>query len=119
MTEISYKDTAGHIESCRKSGFSQAYFIYGEPYLRQRASSAIIEELLPDENLRSVSLDIVDTAEDEGVSDAVERVTTFSFFSGPRVVLLKAPRLMKDAAEKSGQTQEGEGSSKTTDFQIP
>ncbi|MFP3998537.1 MAG: DNA polymerase III subunit delta [Desulfobacterales bacterium] len=99
MAEIHYTDITGHVRSCRKNGFAQIYLIYGDPYLQQQAGEAVVAELLPDPDLRSVYLETVDAEDSSGASDAVERAGTYSFFSGPKVVVFKAGDLAKKGAD--------------------
>ncbi|MBS3754957.1 MAG: hypothetical protein KGY56_04590 [Desulfobacterales bacterium] len=97
MAEIAYKEAAAHIQNTGKTGFSPVYLVFGEPYLRQRITSALIEAILPDPESRSICLEVVDTAEGAAASEAAERAGTFSFFAGNKVVLLKAPNLFVSA----------------------
>lgn len=99
MAEITYTDMEGHIRSFRKSGFVQVYLIYGDPYLRQQATGAIVAEILPDQDLRSVYVETVDASEGRGASDAVEQAGTYSFFSDPKVVVFKIQEIAKQAGE--------------------
>ncbi|MFW5909094.1 MAG: DNA polymerase III subunit delta, partial [Desulfosalsimonas sp.] len=101
MAEIHYTDITGHVRSCRKNGFAQIYLIYGDPYLQQQAGEAVVAELLPDPDLRSVYLETVDAEDSSGASDAVERAGTYSFFSGPKVVVFKAGDLAKKGADQA------------------
>ncbi|MCF8027122.1 MAG: hypothetical protein K9K81_02040 [Desulfobacteraceae bacterium] len=107
MSEISHRQTGRHLEACQKKGFSSVYLIFGEPYLCRRARQSIVETLIPDEQTRQVSLEVIDAGEGQGASQAVESVGTFSFFSGPRVVVYEAPALFGTgtgpAAEAKGQ----------------
>ncbi|MFP3981611.1 MAG: DNA polymerase III subunit delta, partial [Desulfobacterales bacterium] len=97
MAEIAYKEAAAHIQNTGKTGFSPVYLVFGDPYLRQRITSGLIAAILPEPESRSISLEIVDTAEGAAASEAAERAGTFSFFAGNKVVLLKAPNLFAAA----------------------
>lgn len=97
MAEISFTDTGAHVRTCRKSGFAPLYLIHGDAYLRRLATRSIVEELLPDPEIRQVYMETVDASEGGGASDAAERAGTYSFFSGPKVVVFKAGDLAKPA----------------------
>ncbi|MFW6081598.1 MAG: DNA polymerase III subunit delta [Desulfosalsimonas sp.] len=97
MAEISYTDTESHVTSCRKSGFDRLYLVYGDAYLRRVATGMVVKELLPDPELRSVYTEIVEASESGGAGDAAERAGTYSFFSGPKVVVFKAGDLSKQS----------------------
>ncbi|MFP4159349.1 MAG: DNA polymerase III subunit delta [Desulfobacterales bacterium] len=95
MAEFSFTDTGDHVRSCRKSGFASLYLIHGDPYLRRLAKGAIVGELIPDPEMRSVYTETVDASEGGGASDAAERAGTYSFFSDPKVIVFKAGDLAK------------------------
>ncbi len=101
MTEIHFTDINSHVSSCRKSGFAQLYLIYGDAYLRQQAADAIEAGILPDPELRSVYLETVDGKDSGGASEAAERAGTYSFFSGPKVVVFYAGDLAKMESDQA------------------
>ncbi len=112
MTEISHKEIGRHLEASRKNGFSGIYLIYGEPYLCQRARRALVNELIPDAESRQLSLELMDAAEGQGASEAVETAGTFSFFPGPKVVAYKAADLFS-AAAGTQSADKGQGTDDT------
>jgi len=117
MSEISHRQTGRHLEACQKNGFSPVYLIFGEPYLCRRARQSLVEALIPDEQARQVSLEIFDAKEGQGASQAVESVGTFSFFSGPRVVVYEAPALFGTGAGQGTETK-GQGGQASNDAAI-
>ncbi|MFO7861970.1 MAG: hypothetical protein R6U41_12190 [Desulfosalsimonas sp.] len=117
MSEISHRQTGRHLEACQKNGFSPVYLIFGEPYLCRRARQSLVEALIPDEQTRQVSLEVIDAGEGQGASQAVESVGTFSFFSGPRVVVYEAPALFGTGTGQGGETK-GQGGQTANDAAI-
>lgn len=101
MAEVAYIDIGPHIRSARKNGFAGVYLAYGDSYLCQLAINAVVAELLPDPDLRAVYMETVDAGEEGGAGDAAERAGTYSFFSGPKVVVFKAKDLAKQTANEA------------------
>ncbi|MCF8111678.1 MAG: DNA polymerase III subunit delta [Desulfobacteraceae bacterium] len=101
MTEIHFTDIYGHIRSCCKTGFAAFYLIHGDPYLRRQAVDALAAAILPDADLRPVYMETVEPGDNGGASDAVERAGTYSFFSGPKMVVFKAGDLGKQNREQA------------------
>ncbi|MFW6010967.1 MAG: DNA polymerase III subunit delta [Desulfosalsimonas sp.] len=101
MTEIQFTDIYGHIRSCHKTGFTAFYLIHGDSYLRRLTVDAVAAGLLPDADLRPVCMETVEVGDNGGASDAVERAGTYSFFSGPKMVVFKAGDLGKQNREQA------------------
>ena len=119
MSEISHRQTGRHLEAGQKNGFSPVYLIFGEPYLCRRARQSIVEALIPDEQARQVSLEVFDAGEGQGASQAVESVGTFSFFSGPSVVVYEGPVLFGTGAGQGAEakSQGGQASNDAAIFE--
>jgi len=106
MGEISHREIKDHLENCReKKQFPGIYLIHGEPYLCQRAANAIVNQLLPDPDCRQLSLETMDSSEGQSASEAVETAATFSFFSGPRVVVYKTDAFGQSASGTKSQNK--------------
>ncbi len=65
------------------------YLIAGDSYLSQEVHQQLINRLLPEE-MRSFNLEIVD-GEKEDIHSILERLQTFPFFPGRKVVSVKNP----------------------------
>ncbi len=87
MPEIQYKDLQSHIKSAAKDGFSHLYLICGEEMLCKTAFDELLNAMLPDASSREMNYEPVDGT-NENIFDAVERVNTFSFSAGRKVVAL-------------------------------
>ncbi len=91
MPEINYKELKDHIKEANKNGFSPIYLIHGEEFLCKTVFEELLNALLSqsssDPSLLSESLnyDVIDGA-NENIFDAVERVNTFSFIPGRKVI---------------------------------
>jgi DNA polymerase-3 subunit delta len=86
MTEINYKELNSHIKSAEKEGFSRLYLIHGEELMCKTALEELLGALLPESaSDRNHNYHPVDGT-GENISDALERVNTFSFMSGRKVV---------------------------------
>ena len=87
MSEINFNDLQSHIKSAVKDGFSHLYFICGEEMLCKTALGELLDAMLPDASSREMNYEPVDGT-NENIFDAIERVNTFSFSAGRKVVAL-------------------------------
>jgi len=85
MPEIQYKDLKSHIKSATKEGFSPLYLICGEETLCKTALDELLDAMLPVASSREMNYEPVDGTNDN-IFDAIERVNTFSFSAGRKVV---------------------------------
>lgn len=113
MPTYTYKDLPKILSQAEKDQTVPVYLIAGDAYLSQEVTQQLINRLLP-EKIRSLNLEIVD-GEKEDIHAILERIQTFPFFPGRKVVLVKHPvqifssgsedRLWKKAGEawRNGQ----------------
>jgi len=87
MPEINYNDLQSHIKSAAKDGFPHLYLICGEEMLCKTALEELLDAMLPDASSRELNYEPVDGT-NENIFDAIERVNTFSFSAGRKVVAL-------------------------------
>jgi DNA polymerase-3 subunit delta len=87
MPEINYKDLKSHIKNAAKEGFPPLYLICGEEMLCKTALEELIDAMLPAASSREMNYEPVDGT-NGNIFDAIERVNTFSFSSGRKVVAL-------------------------------
>ena len=85
MPEIYYKDLKSHIKSAAKDGFPHLYLICGEEVLCKTALDELLDAMLPVASSREMNYEPVDGT-NENIFDAIERVNTFSFSAGRKVV---------------------------------
>jgi len=85
MPEIYYKDLKNHIKNAAKDGFSNLYLICGEELLCKTALDELLDAMLPVVSSREMNYEPVDGT-NENIFDAIERVNTFSFSAGRKVV---------------------------------
>ncbi len=86
MPELTYKDLEKHLSEKK---FSPVYLIYGEEFLYKTAFETILNALIPPSE-RSLNYEPVDS---ENVYEAIERLNTFSFMPGTKVVSLCDSRI--------------------------
>jgi len=90
MTEIQYKQFPAYLETMEKDGgegeLAPVFLIYGEEYLCKTAFNALLNVLVPAAS-RSFNYEPVDGLND-GAADAVQRVNTYSFMPGRKVVAI-------------------------------
>jgi DNA polymerase III subunit delta len=89
MTTYTYKDVPRILAQAEKGQPAPIYLISGDSYLSQDVHQQLISRLLPEER-RSFNLDTVD-GEKEGFYSILERLHTFPFFPGRKVVTVKNP----------------------------
>jgi DNA polymerase III subunit delta len=87
MSEIQYKDLKKHIQSAEKEGFSGLYLICGEEMLCKTALEELLKAMIPEEASREMGYEPLDGT-NGNIFDAIERVNTFSFSAGRKVVAL-------------------------------
>jgi DNA polymerase-3 subunit delta len=116
MPVYTYKDIPQILAQVEKGRVVPVYLMAGDPYLLKDVHRQLIELLLP-ENLRSFNLERVD-GEKEDLSSILERIQTFPFLPGRKVVSVQnalpifsagnADRLWKRAEEawRKGQTDQ-------------
>ncbi len=99
MTELNYKTLDDHLNGLDSVNDNKAndrgnlpfavYLIYGEEMLCKAAFKKVLDRLVPESN-QSFNFEPID-GNDDGVSEAIEKINTFSLLSGPKVVgLLEA-----------------------------
>ncbi|MBI4767661.1 MAG: hypothetical protein HY787_24210 [Deltaproteobacteria bacterium] len=107
MPSFSYKDISKILEQAEREHPAPVYLIAGDSYLTNDVLQKLIGRLLPLEQ-QTFNLEIVD-GEKEEVPSILERLQTFPFFPGRKVVSVKNPlsifstgshdRLIKKAEE--------------------
>jgi DNA polymerase III subunit delta len=95
MPFFSYKDIPKILEQTEKGHPAPVYLIAGDPYLVNDVHQKLIGFLLPQER-QSFNWEIVD-GEKEDIHSILERIQTFPFFPGPKVVSVKNPILIFSA----------------------
>jgi DNA polymerase-3 subunit delta len=99
MSEINYKDLKNYLKDRKKEPFAPAYLVYGEEYLYKRAFGELLDAMVP-VSKRSLNYEPVDGA-DCDIFDVIERLNTFSFFSGTTVVALHDARIFHSKEDSS------------------
>lgn len=89
MAEIQYKNAKAHFRDQQLSAFEPVYLLYGDSFIRSKVLDTLLSALLPDREKRRLSLESIDPSEGSGINDAIERLNTYSFFGGAKVVLIK------------------------------
>ena len=115
MPTYSYKDIPKILEQAEKGRPAPIYLIAGDSYLSNDVHEQLIGRLIPQEQ-RSFNLEIAD-GEKEDIRSILERLQTFPFFPGRKVVSVKNPvqifsagsedRLLKKAEEAWQKGQSG------------
>ncbi len=90
-----YSDLAGIIEQLQAGKAAPVYLIAGEPFLARQVHEQLLEALLP-EAMRALNWELVD-GEKEEITTLIERLRTYPFFPGRKVVSLKNPAVLKPA----------------------
>lgn len=87
MPTYVYKDIPMILTQAEKGPAAPVYLISGDSYLTREVHQQLINRLLPEE-IRSFNLEIVD-GEKEDIHSILERLQTFPFFPGRKVVSVK------------------------------
>jgi DNA polymerase III delta subunit len=89
MPVYTYRDIPKILEQAEKGKVAPVYLITGDSYLSHDVHQQLINRLLP-EAQRSFNLEIVD-GEKEDIHSILDRIQTFPFFPGRKVVSVKNP----------------------------
>jgi DNA polymerase III subunit delta len=89
MPTYAYKDISMILTQAEKGRPAPVYLISGDSYLAREVHQQLINRLLPEE-MRSFNLEMVD-GEKEDFHSILERLQTFPFFPGRKVVSVKNP----------------------------
>jgi DNA polymerase III subunit delta len=89
MPFFSYKDISNILEQAEKERPASVYLISGDPFLTNDVHQKLIGHLLSAEQ-QNFNLEIVD-GEKEDIHSILERLQTFPFFPGRKVVSVKNP----------------------------
>lgn len=88
MPEIAFKDLKSRLRSEAKD-LPPVFLVYGHDFLRDQAVDRLMKTILPDRGSWKHHHEVV-TAKDEGhIVDVIERMNTYAFFSGRKVVELR------------------------------
>ncbi len=90
-----YRDLSEIIERVRTGKAAPVYLIAGDPFLARRVHQQLLEALLP-EAIRALNWEQVD-GEKEEIPTLIERLRTYPFFPGRKVVSVKSPVILKPA----------------------
>ena len=95
MPTRAYRDLAEIIEQVRAGKAAPVYLIAGDPFLARQVHEQLLEALLP-EAIRALNWELAD-GEKEEITTLIERLRTYPFFPGPKVVSVKNPVILKTA----------------------
>jgi DNA polymerase-3 subunit delta len=93
MPTYTYRDLAEIIEQIQAGKAAPVYLIAGDPFLARRTHDQLLEALLP-ETIRALNWELLD-GEKEEIPTLIERLRTYPFFPGRKVVSLKNPVILK------------------------
>jgi DNA polymerase III subunit delta len=89
MPTYHYKDLPKIISEFNTGPIAPVFLVAGDAYLTQEVTGQLVGLLLPEE-IRSFNLESID-GDQEDIYSILERIQTFPFFPGPKVVLVKNP----------------------------
>ncbi len=98
MPEIKYNQINAHLKQNPPGHSDPVFLVYGEPFLVEKAASAVVKAILPDPGKKSVQsgtpqVEMMDMAEGHSIYDIVEQINTLSFFGQMKIVRVKADPL--------------------------
>jgi DNA polymerase III subunit delta len=92
MPEIKHKQLNQHLAEFRGSGFPRVWLMYGEEFLYEQAARSVVEAVLPDASRHRLQHEI-HHADEGGLAELIEHLTTYSFFSESNVLEFRHPSL--------------------------
>lgn len=98
MPEFKYNDFQKSLEKSENDGFASVYLIYGEEYLYKKAFQTLLDKMLPGSE-KSLGYEPVDA--NETMPEVLERINTFSFMGGVKVVAVQESRVFHSKQDDS------------------
>jgi DNA polymerase-3 subunit delta len=89
MPEINYQSINEYISARLNSSFDPVYLIYGEEFLYHQVSQALLKAIIPDPGHQKHNFEVVNHKEEGQLTDVIERMNTYSFFSGKKIMELR------------------------------
>ena len=89
MPEITYQSVTDYIAKNQAGSFDPVVLIHGEPFLYERITHELVNALIPDIARQKHGYEAINHREDGRLADVIERMNTYSFFSGTKVVELR------------------------------
>ena len=89
MPEIDYQSTKKHISEKRTASFDPVYLIFGEEFLYRQVAQDLINTIIPDPVKQKHGYEVLNHREEGQLADVIERMNTYSFFSGKKVLELR------------------------------
>ncbi len=89
MPEINYQSVKSHIQERRGGSFDPVYLIFGEPYLYEQVTRTLVNAVIPDASRQKHGWEVISQQEEGSLSDVIERMSTYSFFSGKKIMELR------------------------------
>lgn len=90
MTEFRYSDVKQFISGLKEKNFAPVYLIYGEEFLYKSVFEELLSALLPGSN-RGMNYEPFEG--DSDIREVIERLNTFSFMGGAKVVAMTGARV--------------------------
>jgi DNA polymerase III subunit delta len=95
MPTRTYRDLTEIIQQLQAGKAAPVYLIAGDPFLARQVHEQLLDALLP-ESIRALNWELLD-GEKEEIATLIERLRTYPFFPGRKVVSLKNPVILKPA----------------------
>jgi DNA polymerase III subunit delta len=95
MPTGTYREITEIIAQVQAGKAAPVYLIAGDPFLARQVHQQLLEALLPDA-IRALNWELVD-GEKEEITTLIERLRTYPFFPGRKVVSVKNPAILKPA----------------------
>ena len=89
MAEITHASIKAHLQERADASFDPVYLIFGEEFLYRQVAETLVNAIIPDPVQQKHLYEILNHADDGQVSDAIERLNTYSFFPGKKIVELR------------------------------
>ncbi len=89
MAEYNYKDVKKFFKESKNAPLSPVYLIHGEEFLYKSVFDELIRFLLGDKK----GLNYEPFEDSDGIGDVIERLNTYSFLSGTKVVAMRGSRI--------------------------
>jgi len=89
MPEINYHSIKTHISEKLSTSFDPVYLIFGEEFLYRQVTKDLINAVIADPVRQKHNYEVVNHREEGQVTDIIERMNTYSFFSGKKILELR------------------------------
>ncbi len=115
MAEIVHAKLNQHFKESVPDSFAPVYLVYGEEFIYEQAVRTIVDAMLPDPSRQRLQHEIHNAQEGAGLGEIIEKLNTYSFFSGRNIIEFRTPSIFVNKFDPGKLIQRIQKAHKTMD----